>query len=195
MRRLAWIVAAAVGILVAIVGGYRWFESSLAADRRKVIADTTSDFRQHQPQYSELITAWRNASKASNPCGLPVPAVGMVEFRLFEINGDGTYRVAVRGDDKKFTNLREAASALSSAEEGVQALISGLRSVGRSEVYQHDAEIRVPTGNGASSGVLFVSSNCPQAARYEAESRPGAATSFVNLEALGGGWYYYAERR
>jgi hypothetical protein len=191
MRRLAWLVVCIV-VALGIVLAYRWFESSLEVDRRKAIADSLSDFRQHQAQYVALISAWRGIYKSSDACGLPPPALGMVQFRIFALKESGSYRVTVNGKDAVFPSIQEAASALHLEPEQLQLMAGDLRSVNRASIYQHDAEIRVPAGENY--GVLFVPPSCPQASRYDSESRPGAVTSFVNLIALGGGWYYYAER-
>ncbi len=116
----------------------------------------------------------------------------MVQFRIFALKESGSYRVTVNGKDAVFPSIQEAASALHLEPEQLQLMAGDLRSVNRASIYQHDAEIRVPAGENY--GVLFVPPSCPQASRYDSESRPGAVTSFVNLIALGGGWYYYAER-
>jgi hypothetical protein len=194
MKKLIWILAA-LFLLVCGILVYLGSDRGLREARHRVIAENSSHFQEHRSGYLAVISAWKALFNPYGICGVPPPGPGLVQFRVFELNDEGTYRVAIQSNDRVFPTDQAAAAALNIPAATIQLLAANLRSLGRGEVYQHDAEIRIPSANGAGNGILFVSPSCPQASQYERESKIGTDAFFVNLISIGNGWYYYSERR
>lgn len=191
MRRLFG-VAVFLVLVVGLFVIYQLSPSKLASAHRAAVASSVDDFHRHQTQYLALIPAWRNVYQHADPCGVPPPAPGLVQFRTFVIGKTARFTVTVGSDDKVTRDLGEAARALNVDQNLIGNLVGGLRSVGRTGIYQHDDQLRIP--GGPNYGIVFVSPSCPQARQYEEGSLPGAAHGpFVDLVALGEGWYYYSE--
>jgi hypothetical protein len=189
------LLSSLAGAVVIVAIGFplagRWIERWQAAGRLEMKSRTISNFRQHQSQYLALIPEWKRAFRTVDSCGQPIPAPGSVQFHAFGIKDKGSYRVAVQLDDRVLPTAAEAARALNVEVEAVASLASGLRSVGRDSIFQSGYEINIPAE--ANQGVLLVPPFCPQASGFEAESRSNSSNSYVDLVALGNGWYYYAE--
>ncbi|MGD0736865.1 MAG: hypothetical protein ABR976_17165 [Terracidiphilus sp.] len=177
----------------------RLIDHWLVAGRLEFKTKAISNFRAHESQYAELISAFRTANKTLPPCGLPGPIVGTVEFRAFAVKPDRSYRVVIHGDGTVVPSLQEAARTLNTDAATIQTLAGALKAVDRPGIYQSGATVSIPIEDGSSYGVLFVPASCRVAANFESWSRNGSSSdvpltdggSYANLFALGNGWYYY----
>jgi len=155
----------------------------------------TEDFHQHQQVYEALVGQWEQIYPGASECEAGTDASkGLVEYRLFQVNG-ASIRLAGQGSDKEVSGVGDAAKLLNVPVVNVQHVIDLLSSVQKQGMSQSGAQRRIWAKVGDTDGLLHVSITCPQYSNYHLWANTTGRTPFARLQDLGAGWFYYDERR